>query len=43
MKAITQDESVVTLTVKSCLIFQIPKFMLISKYCRISPLNLNHK
>ena len=38
MKAITQRESVVTY-IKSCLIFQIPRFMLTSKYCVISPLN----
>ena len=38
MKAITQHESVVTYT-KSCLIFQIPRFMVISKYHVISPLN----
>ena len=37
MKAITQRESVVTY-VKSCLIFKIPRFMLISKYHVISPL-----
>ena len=37
MKAITQRESVVTY-IKSCLIFQIPRFMLISKYRVISPL-----
>ena len=38
MKAITQRESVVT-CIKSCLIFQIPRFMLIrpSKYRVISP------
>ena len=39
MKAITQRESVVTY-IKSCLIFQIPRFMLISKYRVISPLKL---
>ena len=38
MKAITQRESVVTY-IKSCLIFQIPRFMLISKYRVISPLS----
>ena len=37
MKTITQHESVVTY-IKSCLIFQIPSFMLISKYRVISPL-----
>ena len=37
MKAITQRESVVTY-IKSCLIFQIPRFMLMSKYRVISPL-----
>ena len=39
MKAITQRESVVTY-IKSCLIFQIPRFMLISKYRVISPLRI---
>ena len=39
MKAITQRESVVTY-IKSCLIFQIPRFMLIGKYCVISPESL---
>ena len=39
MKAITQRESVVTY-IKSCLIFQIPRFMLVSKYRVISPLKL---
>ena len=38
MKAITQRESVVTY-IKSCLIFQIPRFMLISKHRVISPLS----
>ena len=38
MKAITQRESVVTY-IKSCLIFQIPRFMLISKYRVICPLS----
>ena len=38
MKAFPQRESVVTY-VKSCLIFQIPRFMLISKYRVISPLS----
>ena len=37
MKLITQRESVVTY-IKSCLIFQIPRFTLISKYRVISPL-----
>ena len=37
MKAITQCESVVT-CIKSSLIFQIPRFMLNSKYRVISPL-----
>ena len=39
MKAIIQRESVVT-CIKSCLIFQIPRFigLLISKYRVISPL-----
>ena len=37
MMAITQRESVV-IYIKSCLIFQIPRFMLISKYRVISPL-----
>ena len=37
MKAITERESVVTY-IKSCLIFQIPRFMLIGKYHVISPL-----
>ena len=41
MKAITQRESVVTY-IKSCLIFQIPRFVLISKYCVISPLKSFH-
>ena len=36
MKAITQRKSVVTY-IKSCLILQIPMFMLLSKYCVISP------
>ena len=31
MKVITQHESVVT-DIKSCLIFQIPRFVLINKY-----------
>ena len=39
MKAITQCESIVTY-IKLCLIFQIPRFMLISKYRVISPLSL---
>ena len=39
MKAITQRESFVNY-IKSCLIFQIPRFMLISKYCVISPLKV---
>ena len=39
MKEIILRESVVTY-IKSCLIFQIPRFMLISKYCVISPLML---
>ena len=38
MKAITQRESVEHTYIKSCLIFQIPRFMLISKYRVISPL-----
>ena len=38
MKAIAQRESVVTY-IKSCLILQIPRFMLISKYRVISPLS----
>ena len=38
MKAISQRESVVTY-IKSCLIFQIPRFMLIGKYRVISPLS----
>ena len=38
MKAITQHESVVTY-IKSCLIFQIARFMLMSKNRVISPLN----
>ena len=38
MKAITQRESVITY-IKSCLIFQIPRFMLISKYRVMSPLS----
>ena len=42
MKAITQRESVVTY-IKSCLLFQIPRLMLISKYHVISPLNLRDK
>ena len=37
MKAITQCELVVTY-IKSCLIFQIPRFKLISKYHVLSPL-----
>ena len=41
MKAIAQHESVVT-CIKSCLIFQIPRFMLISKYRVISPLRSLH-
>ena len=42
MKAITQCESVVTY-IKSCLLFQISRFMLISKYHVISPLkNLDY-
>ena len=40
MKAITQRESVVTY-IKSCLIFQIPRFTPISKYRVISPLSLD--
>ena len=40
MKAITQHESVVTY-IRSCLISQIPRFMLISKYRVISPLSKN--
>ena len=36
MKAITQRELVVTY-IKSCLLFQIPRFMLISKYPVLSP------
>ena len=39
MKANTQRESVVTY-IKSCLIFQIPRFMLVSKYRVISPLSM---
>ena len=41
MKAIAQRESVVTY-IKSCLIFQIARFM-ISKYCVISPLKSFHR
>ena len=41
MKAITQHKSGVTY-IKSCLIFQIPRFMLITKYCVISPLKLKN-
>ena len=37
MKAITQRESVAAY-IKSCLIFQIPRFLLITKYRVISPL-----
>ena len=37
MKAINQRESVATY-IKSCLIFQLPRFMPISKYPVISPL-----
>ena len=44
MKAITERESVVTY-IKSCFIFQIPRFMLITKYRDIglglSPLSIN--
>ena len=39
MKEITQRESVVTY-IKSCLIFQMPRFTLICKYRVISPLNI---
>ena len=39
MKPITQCESVVTY-IRSCLIFQILRLMLISKYRVISPLRL---
>ena len=42
MEAITQCESVVTY-IKSCLLFQIPRFLLISKYCVISPLRIYEK
>ena len=38
-KAVTQCESVVTY-IKSCLIFQIARFMRISKYRVISPLSI---
>ena len=38
MKAITQYGSVVTY-IKSCLIFLIPRFMLITKYRAVSPLS----
>ena len=37
MKVIPQRESV-AIYIKSCLIFQIPRFTLINKYCDISPL-----
>ena len=37
---LTPRESVVTLKyIKSCFIFQIPRFTLIGKYCVISPLS----
>ena len=39
MKVITQRESVVTY-IKSCLIFQIPRITLISKYRVKSPLSI---
>ena len=39
MKAINQRESVATY-IKSCLIFQLPRFMRISKYPVISPLRI---
>ena len=42
MKVITQRESFVTY-IKSCLIFQIPRFMLICKYRVISPLRAQTK
>ena len=38
MKVIPQRESVVITCIKSFFIFQIPMFMLISKYRVISPL-----
>ena len=41
MKAITQRESVVTY-MKTYLIFQIPRFMLVSKHHCISPLKQDY-